>query len=139
MNEKSIAGAILIMMACTLPTFLLESPSMSQTDSKADDEAWTVPWTVLGFKHFMSGPQLKAASAAVEAFTKEFTSWNIENYSLGIKETPDVFDVWLNPNLDPENYSRDHIAYGQNKFGKEVHYTISKGDYKVIRMRFGPG
>jgi hypothetical protein len=137
MNERSIAVAILMMMVCTLPTFPLESPSMSQSDSKADAEAWTVPWTVLGFRHFMTGPQLKAASVAMEAFTKEFTSWDIQNYSVGIKETPDAFDVWLSPNLDPDNVSADRIVYGKNKFGKEVHYTISKGEYKVIRMRFG--
>lgn len=106
---------------------------MSQFESSMDFERWIV----LGFRHFLSGPQLKASAIALEAFTKDFKSWDIQNYSIGVRETLDVFEVWLSPNLDPGTDFSDHIAYGLNKFGKEVHYTISKGRYEVIRVRFG--
>ncbi len=72
---------------------------------------------------------------AVDAFTKQFT-WDIQNYTVGIKETHDTFEVWLVPDLDTDNLLAGDIVYGRNKFGKEVHYVISKDEYKIVRIEF---
>ena len=95
-------------------------------------------WTVLGFSHFMSGPELKAASVALNAFDAEYTSWDIKNYSVGVRETPDAFEVWLCPYADLENRPKNYIGYGEYTLGKEVHYTISKDEYKITRARVVP-
>jgi hypothetical protein len=104
--------------------------------SPFDSELLAKGWTVLGISHVMTGPELKAASVALNAFSTEFTSWNIENYSVGVRETPDAFEVWLVPNPDVDNRPKGYIRYGGNAFGKELHYAISKDEYKIIRAVF---
>ena len=95
-------------------------------------------WTVAGFTHFMTGPELKAASLALNAFNAEYTSSDIKNYSVGVRETPDAFEVRLCPYADLENRPKDFIGYGEYLLGKEIHYTISKDEYKITRARVVP-
>src|ERR1700722_13877827 len=96
------------------------------------DPVFAKAWTAVGFSHFLTGPELKATRVALDAFTSEFTSWNIENYSIGVRETLDTFEVWLSPNPDIDHRPKDYIGYGKNTFGKEIHYTISRDEYKII-------
>jgi len=95
-------------------------------------------WTVTGFTHFMTGPELKAATLALNAFNAEYTSFDIKNYSVGVRETFDAFEVWLCPNADLENRPKDYIGYGAYFLGKEIHYTISKDEYKITRTSVVP-
>jgi hypothetical protein len=129
--------ATLVGLAITVSSVL----SLAQERQKmplSDSEVLTKSWTAAGFGHFMTGPELKATRVAMDAFTAEFTSSNIENYSVGVRETPDAFEVWLSPVPDLEHRPKDWIGYGKNTFGKEVHYTISKGEYKITRARAVP-
>jgi hypothetical protein len=107
-------------------------------EMSSQSEEFDKVWTVLGFTHFMTGPELKAVTLVLNAFNAEYPSSDIKNYNVGVRETPDVFEVWLCPYADLANRPKDYIGYGEYFLGKEIHYTISKDEYKITRARVVP-
>ena len=82
----------------------------------------------------LSGPELKAAAIALERFRTQESRSDLANFASWIEDHPDSFEVVLVPlPASGHPYPRG----GTTEFGREVHYTVSKDKYEIIRTSFG--
>ena len=79
----------------------------------------------------LSGAQLKAYSVGLEAFLNTPDAHNLEHYIIHLAKEDDSYDVVFQPETTPE----DGLG-GYTKYGREIHYIVSKKDYKVLRMHY---
>ena len=63
------------------------------------------------------------------AFIKEQDHVDLKNFEVIISDMGESFEVVFVPNTDPE---QPGLKGGRNKYGREIHYRVSKEKYEII-------
>lgn len=88
-------------------------------------------------KDTVSGEHMKAFLTAHDAFRQDAfipeEKRKIENYRIEFRETPTVYYILF---LAKRDASERELDGGESKLGKDVMYTISKGDYQLKVRKF---
>ena len=81
----------------------------------------------------LTGFQVKACCVALEEFGKK-KNGDLEHFSVYIYENADGYEIVFVPNQPNDEPS---VRGGRTKFGREVHYHISKDKFEIIKTSFG--
>jgi len=82
----------------------------------------------------LTGVQLKVCAVAFAEFSKAEQKADIHNYTVEILESSESYEVVFAPN---HPVGESTVRGGETKFGKEIHYVISKKTFKITRTFFG--
>jgi hypothetical protein len=88
----------------------------------------------------LSGPQLSAATIALQRFQQIETAPDISHFHIRVEETAEIFEVIFIPDPVEERDAKGARLIrrgGANIYGEEVHYVISRTTGEIIRTSFG--
>src|SRR5258708_28887642 len=82
----------------------------------------------------LTGIQLEACATALEHFTANKEGAILEHYTVEVTQGQSEFEVSFVPD-HPEGEAT--VRGGATKYGREVHYIVSKEHYQIKRRLYG--